>query len=129
LNNRRSPGSADNAWPASLPKASLPKKGTLATKGVQMRFFAYVCAICALSHTAAIAQTGECKPIADPTARLACYDRASPVAAPRPAVAKPMAGAPARARAAKIDSGKYIDTIGAEDALMNARLRNICRGC
>jgi hypothetical protein len=93
-----------------------------------MRFFASVCAICALSQTA-IAQTGECKLIADATARLACYDKASPFAAPRPAVAKPIAGVPARVRAAKIDSGKYVDTIGAEDALMNARLRNICRGC
>jgi hypothetical protein len=25
--------------------------------------------------------------------------------------------------------GKYVDTIGAEDASMNARLINICRGC
>jgi hypothetical protein len=29
----------------------------------------------------------------------------------------------------KIDSAKYVDTISAEDVLMNARLKNICRGC
>jgi hypothetical protein len=31
--------------------------------------------------------------------------------------------------ASKTDTSKYVDTISAEDALMNARLRNICRGC
>lgn len=90
-----------------------------------MRFIAVVGAICALSQSA-LAQTGDCKLIADAAARLACYDNASPV--PRPAVARPTAAAPARLPASKPD-GKYVDAISAEDALMNARLRNICRGC
>jgi hypothetical protein len=90
-----------------------------------MRFIAFVGAICALSQTA-LAQTGDCRLISDAAARLACYDKASPV--PKPAVARPAAAAPARLPASNTD-GKYVDTISAEDALMNARLRNICRGC
>ena len=94
-----------------------------------MRLFAVLVAICALSQTAA-AQTPECKGIADTGARLACYDKAAPPATPS-AAAKPAAALPAAKKnaAAKVDTAKYVDTISAEDALMNARLKNICRGC
>ena len=85
-----------------------------------MRLFAVLFAICALSQTA-IAQTGDCKSIADSSARLACYDKAAPPAA-KPAAAKKVPGS-------QTDSTKYVDTIGAEDARMNAQLKNICRGC
>ena len=91
-----------------------------------MKLIAIVAATCALSQ-AAIAQTGECRLVADATARLACYDKASPM--PGSASAKPIAAVPARLPVSKTDGGKYVDTISAEDALMNARLRNICRGC
>lgn len=88
-----------------------------------MRLFAVLAATCALTQ-AAIAQTPECKSISDSAARLACYDTKAP---PAPsAAAKP---APRPTSASKVDSAKYVDTIGAEDALMNARLKNICRGC
>lgn len=90
-----------------------------------MRFMALVGAFCALSQTA-LARTGDCKLIADAPARLACYDKASPL--PKPAVARPAAAALAKLPVSTTD-GKYVDTISAEDALMNARLRNICRGC
>lgn len=95
-----------------------------------MRLIAVIAALGALSQTA-LAQTGECKSIANATARLACYDKATPLAAPavKPAVARSAAAGPAKTAASKIDSAKYVDTIGAEDALMNARLKNICRGC
>jgi hypothetical protein len=93
-----------------------------------MRLFAAFAAIYALSLTAfaqiAIAQTPNCKSIADTSARLACYDKAAPSAAPA-AAARPLASV----AASKTDASKYVDTIGAEDALMNARLKNICRGC
>jgi hypothetical protein len=93
-----------------------------------MRLFAAFAAIYALSLTAfaqtAIAQTPNCKSIADTSARLACYDKAAPSAAPA-AAARPLASL----AASKTDTSKYVDTISAEDALMNARLRNICRGC
>ena len=88
-----------------------------------MRLFPVLVAIFALSQTA-IAQTPECKSILDASARLACYDKtAAPAAAAKPASAS------AKAPAAKVDRTKYVDTISAEDALMNARLKSICRGC
>jgi hypothetical protein len=103
--------------------------GIRAKRGIQMKLIAIVAAICALPLTA-IAQTGECKLIADATARLACYDKAGPrAAADKPAMARPIAAMPAKLPAPKTDDGKYVDTISAEDDLMNARLRNICRGC
>ena len=86
-----------------------------------MRLFIALAAICALSQTA-MAQTPECKAISDPGQRLACYDKAAPLAAS----AKP---APRAAATTKVDTAKYVDSISSEDALMNARLRNICRGC
>ena len=86
-----------------------------------MRFFAALAALCALTQTA-LAQTPECKSISDSAARLARYDKRAPAAS----VAKP----PSRPDpVSKIDSAKYVDTISAEDVLMNARLKNICRGC
>ncbi|MDB5610915.1 MAG: hypothetical protein JWP25_7815 [Bradyrhizobium sp.] len=91
---------------------------------VEMKFFAVLVAICALSQ-AAIAQPSECKSIPDTGARLACYDKAAPPVA-SPAAARPALHA---APSPKDDAGKYVDTIGAEDARMNAQLRNICRGC
>jgi hypothetical protein len=89
-----------------------------------MRLFAILVAICALSQSA-IAQTSECKAITDADTRLACYDRTTSSAASS-AAAKP---ASRTAPASKVEAGKYVDSISAEDALMNARLRNICRGC
>jgi hypothetical protein len=86
-----------------------------------MRFFVTLVAISALSQ-GAIAQTPECKSISQAAARLACYDKGAPPAASS-AAAKPPAPA------TKVDAAKYVDTISAEDALMNARLKNICRGC
>jgi hypothetical protein len=89
-------------------------------EGVEMRLFAVLVAICALPQTA-VAQTGGCKSIADSNARLACYDKATPPPA-KPAAAEKVPGS-------KTDPAKYVDTIGAEDARMNAQLKNICRGC
>jgi hypothetical protein len=84
-----------------------------------MRLLALLAAMCALCQTAQ-AQAQDCKSLTNADARLACYDKATPPAA-KPAL-----------RAAPVatnDSGKYVDTISAEDALMNTRLHSICRGC
>jgi hypothetical protein len=86
-----------------------------------MRFFVILVTISALSQTA-MAQTPECKSLPEAAARLACYDKAAPPVASS-------AAAKQRAPASKVDTAKYVDTIGAEDAIMNARLKNICRGC
>jgi hypothetical protein len=82
-----------------------------------MRLLVMLVAMGALSQQA-FAMSPECKSIADSAARLACYDKAAPPAAPT-----------ARTPAAKADVPKYVDSIGAEDARMNARMKNICRGC
>jgi hypothetical protein len=87
-----------------------------------MRLFALGVAICALS-AAANAGTPDCKSISNTGRRLACYDKTTPPVA-TPATTKPASRADAKGNGAK-----YVDTIGAEDALMNARLKNICRGC
>jgi hypothetical protein len=89
-----------------------------------MRIVATLIAICALSQTA-IAQTPQCKSIADSGQRLACYDKAAPPVASS-AEAKP---AQRSGPAPKADAAKYVDAIGAEDAALNARIKNICRGC
>jgi hypothetical protein len=89
-----------------------------------MRLVTALVAICALSQTA-LAQPSECRAITDADTRLACYDRyAAPAVSS--ATAKP---ALRRAPVPKSDTGNYVDSIGSEDALMNAQLRNICRGC
>jgi hypothetical protein len=95
-----------------------------------MRLVVLLVAMCVLSQSA-LALTSECKAIADAGARLACYDKANPLSAPvdRSAAAKPAAAMPARIPGAKPDAAKYVDTIGEEDARMNAQLKNICRGC
>ena len=90
-----------------------------------MRLFALLIAICSLSHTA-IAQTPNCKSITNPAARLACYDKAASTAAP---AEKSVAAKPAGSASTKVDTDRYVDSIGVEEALMNARLKNICRGC
>ena len=101
-----------------------------------MRLIVVLGAICALTQ-AASAQTGNCSAVADPVAQLACYNNEPPPAARRPAAAR----APAAARplamppmttkpmAAATEGNKYIDKISAEDAIVSAKMRGICRGC
>ncbi len=85
-----------------------------------MRLLTALAAACALCQTA-MAQTPECKSVSDSAARLACYDRAKPPAAARPGTR----AAPAPAS----ENAKYVDPISAEDALMDQRIKGICRGC
>jgi hypothetical protein len=66
----------------------------------------------------AFAASPECNTIASTSARLACYDAASP-----PKIEKTKGvrkGAPQPA---------LKDAFAAEDAKTNAKLKNICRGC
>jgi hypothetical protein len=99
----------------------------LGRKGIEMRLLAIIVMLCMLPQLA-VAQMAECKAITDADTRLACYDR---IAKPTAATAKPAAAKPALRAAAppKADGTDYVDSISSEDALMNARLRNICRGC
>ena len=92
--------------------------GALQTR-IEMKLFSIFVALLALCGPA-IAQPSECKSIPDSAARLACYDRATS-AAPRPVVhASPVA---------KSDGAGSADSISKEDALMNERIKGICRGC
>jgi hypothetical protein len=84
-----------------------------------MRLFTLLLAMCAFCQIA-MAQTRDCKSISDPSGRLACYDKAAPPVASK--------SPPPTAPASKVE-GTYVDSISAEDALMNARLKNICKGC
>ena len=100
-----------------------------------MRLFAVLVAVCAMSLPA-IAQTPDCTAAPDVDGLLPCRDK--PPSANRPAMAKraaPVSANPVakadtgKPETGKPDSGKYIDAIGAEDARMDAQLKNICRGC
>ena len=92
----------------------------------QMRLFSILASgllvTSALCQTA-IAQTPDCKSIADPAARLACFDKGTPAAAS--AAARPARAAPS----SKADGTQYVDSISAEDAIMNAKIKGICHGC
>ena len=96
-----------------------------------MRLFAVLVAACALSLPAAIAQTPDCTAAPDVDGLLPCRDK--PPSADKSKAARRAApvstSAAAKADTGKADSGKYVDAIGAEDARMNAQLKNICKGC
>lgn len=69
----------------------------------------------------AIAQTAECQSIPKASDRLACYDRAAPpIGRVKPAAASPTPSAP---------SGQAVDLLAAENARLDAKIKNICRGC
>ena len=91
--------------------------------GIEMRLFSTLVLTCALCQTA-FAQNPNCKAIPDSAARLACYDKGTPAASS--GAAKPVARTSATP---KTDGAKYIDAISAEDAIMNERIKGICRGC
>jgi hypothetical protein len=101
-----------------------------------MRLIVVLGTICALTQPA-FAQTGDCSAIADPAAKLACYNNEPPPAARRPAAIRPPAAVrpfaekpfATKPMAATTEGSKYIDQIGAEDAIVSAKMRNICRGC
>jgi hypothetical protein len=70
------------------------------------------------------AETQECRAVADPAKRLACYDKATP----------PIAGAESpnlhpNPYKSKVDPEKYMDAIGTEDPQVTARMNGVCRGC
>ena len=106
-----------------------------------MRLIVVLGAVCALTQ-AASAQTADCSAVADPAAKLACYNNEPPPAARRPAAIRPPATArpvvekrlaekpfATKPMAATTEGSKYIDKIGEEDAIVSAKMRNICRGC
>ena len=85
-----------------------------------MKPVALLVALCALCEPA-IAQTTECRSITKASDRLACYDRAtSPTSQDKPAAAPPTSSSP---------RGQAVDPLAAENARLDAKINNICRGC
>jgi hypothetical protein len=95
------------------------------------RFIAALIALCALTR-AASAETQDCKTLTDPAARLTCYDRLNPPVAtypmplPKPSHAIPLT----RPDGSTGDMESTQGTTDAnEDAIVNAKMNSICRGC
>jgi hypothetical protein len=82
-----------------------------------MKTVVAVLALCAFA-SGALAASRECRSVESTSARLACYDAASP-----PKIEKPKAVEKNAARP------EYKDPFLEEDARTTAKLKNICRGC
>ena len=73
------------------------------------------------------AEIPDCKRIADPAGRLTCYDKINPPIAsypiplPKP-TARPFSGPQA-------DGTGYVGSPDEDEALVNAKMNGICRGC
>lgn len=87
-----------------------------------MRLFALILLAFTTSGSA-LAQTLECRTIAEPAARLACYDKTTP---PLAAVTAPNRTPTSKSQA---NSETNMDSRSAEDAMVTARMNGICRGC
>ena len=82
-----------------------------------MKTFVAVLALCAFAPSA-LAAGAECRTVESTSARLACYDAASPPKIEKPKAVEKEASPP-----------EYKDPFVAEDARTTAKLNNICRGC
>jgi hypothetical protein len=76
-----------------------------------------VLALCAFAQSA-LAASPECRAISSTSARLACYDAASPPKTEKPVLVEK-----------EVPRGAYKDPFVAEDARTTAKLNGICRGC
>jgi hypothetical protein len=86
-----------------------------------MRSAALLVAFCVFCAPA-LAQTSECQSVAKPSNRLACYDKAMPPSSKvKPATSLPVSSA--------AQPGQMVDLLAAENARLDAKINNICRGC
>ena len=85
-----------------------------------MRFATLLIALCTMSAIAG-AQAADCRSVANSTERLACYDKASPPTASKPAAAPKPATAEQQAPLG--------DVLAAENSKLDAKIKGICRGC
>lgn len=85
-----------------------------------MKSITLLIALC-MSCGPAIAQTSACQSIAKASDRLACYDKA----APPTSRSKPAATSPTPST----QQGQAVDQLAAENARLDAKIKNICRGC
>jgi hypothetical protein len=92
-----------------------------------MRFLAVMAAICATTG-AAYAEPQDCKTLKDPAARLTCYDKINPPIATYPIpLPKPGHNIPLT-RPDGTPSSTGVSDSG-DEAIVNARMNGICRGC
>jgi hypothetical protein len=90
-----------------------------------MKSVALLVALCAFCGSA-IAQTSECQSIQKASDRLACYDKLSPTSNKAKAAATPSTSStstPAK------QQGQVGDMLANENAQLDKRINNICRGC
>ena len=99
--------------------------GNFARKGKWMKTIIAVLVLCAFAP-AALAAGADCRAVESTSARLACYDAASP-----PKIEKTKATEKSAAKAPENDPMRpeYKDPFLAEEARTNAKLKGICRGC
>jgi hypothetical protein len=89
-----------------------------------MRLFLSLVAVCGLCQ-AARAEIPDCKLIADPATRLTCYDKINPPVATYPI---PLPKPTARPVPQSARTG-YVGSPNEDEALVNAKMNGICRGC
>jgi hypothetical protein len=100
----------------------------LATGFLATGFLAATVALCALTGTAS-ADPQDCKALTDPAARLTCYDRLNPPVATYP-IPLPKPSHATRPDGTTGDAESSQGTLDAnEDAIVNAKMNSICRGC
>jgi hypothetical protein len=90
-----------------------------------MRIFIAALALCAVTQHA-LAASPECRTVESNSARLACYDAASP-----PKIERPKEISKEISKAVEKDAARpaYTDPFVAESARTASKLNNICRGC
>jgi len=94
-----------------------------------VRFFVALVTLCAFIQAAA-AESQDCKAITDPALRLTCYDKINPPVATYPIpLPKPSHPIPITRPDGTIDYLGDSGPTGEDDALVNAKLHGICRGC
>jgi hypothetical protein len=95
----------------------------------EMRLFLLAIILCALSQKAS-AESQDCKTITDPASRLTCYDKLNPPVATYPIpLPKPTHAIPITRTDGTVDYLGGSDATSGDDAMVNAKLHGICRGC
>lgn len=87
-----------------------------------MKTFIAALALCALAQNA-LAASPECRTVESNSARLACYDAASPTKFEKPKAVEN------KAVEKEVSRPAYTDPFLAENARTTSKLNNICRGC
>jgi hypothetical protein len=99
-----------------------------------MRLFLSLVAICGLCQgvcQGARAEIPDCKMIADPATRLTCYDKINPPIATYPIPLPKPTARPFSVPQGSIpsDGAGYVMSPNEDEALVNAKMNGICRGC